>query len=141
MSAGHGIGGMAAVRSLPVTSPASGPFRQTILFATPDQMAEPGSGFRVGLTDLDPGAGTASLRHRIFEFACMLEGSAEMTMDGRTYTLSAGEFVVIAPRIWHSFRNTAHVAVRMMYVFGANPAEFTEQRHQPTTGLNRRTHS
>ena len=45
--------------------------------------------------------------HQFTEIQFILEGSVELTVDGKTELLSAGDVIVISPFRAHSFKTTA----------------------------------
>ncbi len=61
----------------------------------------------------DPGRGAPTHRHAVEEVLTVLEGTAELWIDGERATLAAGRSVVVAAGRGHGFRNagttTLHV--------------------------------
>jgi quercetin dioxygenase-like cupin family protein len=53
-----------------------------------------------------PGAGAPTHRHPVEEVLTVLDGEAEVWMDGTRLTLSAGQSLVVPAQHFHGFRNS-----------------------------------
>jgi quercetin dioxygenase-like cupin family protein len=52
-----------------------------------------------------PGNGSRKHRHPYEETFIILEGAIEAVIDGKTYTIPAGNILVVPPDTWHEFSN------------------------------------
>jgi XRE family transcriptional regulator, regulator of sulfur utilization len=128
----------ASATSKPTTAPgalASGAFDWNELAVRPVSFGQQRPVFRsptatldeleVHITTLNPGqAPHPPHRHAYEEMMLLKEGSLEATVNGRTFALSAGSVLFIAPNDLHGWRNN-----------GSTPATyFVLSWHTPKTG-------
>jgi quercetin dioxygenase-like cupin family protein len=69
--------------------------------------------FRFEMDARTDGAGLHHHRAHVDSFL-VLEGELEVTVDGGTRTLAAGELAVVPPRTMHAFRNASDASVRLL---------------------------
>lgn len=72
---------------------------KVVYLTSPSWQLQP---FRI---EIEPGASLNSLSHAGEEFIHCVAGEVEMTVTGRTWTLSTGDTIVIPPRAQHAYRN------------------------------------
>lgn len=87
----------------------------------------PGYELTVGVTHVQPGAGTDALRHRAVEAVAVVSGTLRLRLDEEVLVVSAGDGFLIPAGAWHSFRNTESAAATMLFAFGGDPAPITER--------------
>ncbi len=64
-----------------------------------------------------PGCGTEeSVRHRGEEVAYVLEGSVELTVNGKIYAVEAGDSFTFRSELVHGYRNKGETAARILWV-------------------------
>lgn len=61
----------------------------------------------------DPGKGASTHLHAVEEVLTVLEGSAEIWIDGQKSAVTAGESVIIPAGHKHGFRNTGTTTLRV----------------------------
>jgi len=64
---------------------------------------------------VDAGGSTTRHRHRVSEeIYYLIEGTAEMELDGEVRTVGPGDAILIPPGAWHTIRATGDGAVRLL---------------------------
>ncbi|MGQ9371280.1 cupin domain-containing protein [Azospirillum sp. ST 5-10] len=66
---------------------------------------------------IDPGGGSdGEIEHDGEEVGYVLEGALELTIDGQTYTLAAGDSFVFRSNLKHGYRNPGEGVTRVLWV-------------------------
>jgi transcriptional regulator with XRE-family HTH domain len=78
----------------------------------------PGRALQLLVERYEPGCDTGSegYRHQAEEAGVVLKGMLELTVDGQTYVLRAGDAYYFDSRLPHRFRNTGRTAVEAVSV-------------------------
>ena len=76
---------------------------------------------RMLFIEYQPGVGIGLHDHTFEEAYFILEGEVEATMDGRTYSLTAGDVVWTGVGCVHAFRNVGSQPVRWLETFAPQP--------------------
>jgi mannose-6-phosphate isomerase-like protein (cupin superfamily) len=75
--------------------------------------------FCMGLVALEPGGGQVPWHNQEQEeIYFILDGNGEMCLGEERQSVSAGQAVLIPPRIFHQLTNTGSVPMRMIYCYG-----------------------
>jgi quercetin dioxygenase-like cupin family protein len=77
----------------------------------------PTESMSAGIVVLPQNGFLALHRHAPAEIYHMIEGTADVTIDGKTTTLTVGDTVFIPPLVEHGIRNTREADCRFLYVF------------------------
>jgi quercetin dioxygenase-like cupin family protein len=77
----------------------------------------PSEGLSGGIAILPAGGFLALHRHQPPEIYHVIEGSAEVTVDGTTHNVGVGDTVFIPPMAEHGIRNQSDANFRILYVF------------------------
>ena len=83
----------------------------------------------------DPGMGAPTHRHAVEELLEILEGRAEVWLDGETAAVGARQSVLVPAGTWHGFRNTG---VTTLHVRATLAAPVFEAQYEDHTEANRR---
>jgi quercetin dioxygenase-like cupin family protein len=75
-----------------------------------------GSGISFFLVQNQPGQGPDLHRHPYTETWTVLEGEATITVGEETLVGRAGDTAVVAPDVWHGFKNTGSGPLKIMCV-------------------------
>ena len=67
----------------------------------------------------DPGRGAPTHRHAVEEVLTVLEGTAELWIDGERATLAAGRSVAVAAGRGHGFRNAGPTTLHVRAILAA----------------------
>ncbi len=59
----------------------------------------------------DPGLGAPEHLHAVEEVLAVLEGKADVRVDGKVQTVTSGQQVLIPAGRWHGFRNTGETVL------------------------------
>src|SRR5688572_6811129 len=76
---------------------------------------------RLLFIEYQPGVGIGLHDHTFEEAYFILEGEVEATLDGKTYTVKAGDFVWTGVGCVHAFRNVSGTPVRWLETFSPQP--------------------
>jgi quercetin dioxygenase-like cupin family protein len=76
---------------------------------------------RMLFIEYQPGVGIGLHDHTFEEAYFVLEGEVEATLDGRTYTVRAGDVVWTSVGCVHAFRNVSNAPVRWLETFSPQP--------------------
>ena len=76
---------------------------------------------RMLFIEYQPGVGIGLHDHTFEEAYFILSGEVEATLDGRTYTVKAGDFVWTGVGCVHAFRNVSGTPVRWLETFSPQP--------------------
>ena len=80
----------------------------------------------MGIAKIPPAAALHEHRHRQAEIYLLLEGTASVTIEGKSRTAEAGSAVFIPGNALHSCENTGVSDLRVAYVFAADSFEEVE---------------
>jgi quercetin dioxygenase-like cupin family protein len=80
----------------------------------------------MGIAKIPPAEALHEHRHRQAEIYLLLEGTASVTIEGKTRLLTAGSAVFIPGNAPHSCENTGASDLRVAYVFAADSFEEVE---------------
>ncbi len=88
-------------------------------------LSPPGSALTGLLVTVAPGAGTGPepYAHAGHEFAMVLSGEVEVTVDQITYRLKAGDSFAFKSTLPHGFRNPGRAPCEILWVNTAKPTE------------------
>lgn len=80
-----------------------------------------------------PGAGAPTHHHAVEETLTVLEGQAEVWLDGQTATVAAGQTIIVPAGHPHGFRNTGSTALHTLAVLAAPifEAAYEDARETP----------
>jgi mannose-6-phosphate isomerase-like protein (cupin superfamily) len=81
--------------------------------------ALPHARFTTGMSVYPIGQGAPLHKHNCDEQVTLLEGSGEVEMDGRVTALVPYDSTYIPADIWHCFRNTGSVPMRILWMYSA----------------------
>jgi len=76
---------------------------------------------RMLFIEYQPGVGIGLHDHTFEEAYFILSGEVEATLDGKTYTVKAGDFVWTGVGCVHAFRNASSAPVRWLETFSPQP--------------------
>lgn len=79
-----------------------------------------GSGISFFLVENQPGQGPDLHRHPYTETWAVLEGEATIRVGDQTLLAHAGDTAVVAPEVWHGFKNTGDGVLRIMCVHASD---------------------
>jgi quercetin dioxygenase-like cupin family protein len=80
--------------------------------------AASGENASVNLTQIAPGAhGGAHYHQGLDEIDYVIQGQANMTVDGRNYTVQAGDLIYLPPLVDHDFTALGNETFRILVVF------------------------
>ena len=97
-----------------------------------DNGALPGELFCQGYVEIHPGGCIPVHHHETVESYFILEGAGEMTVDGETAGLTAGDCVFVERNREHALRNTGSSELRMMFVYA--PKQIVDHWDQELSG-------
>ena len=80
----------------------------------------------MGIAKIPPAEALHEHRHRQAEIYLLLEGTALVTIAGKTRPVAAGSAVFIPGNALHSCQNTGTSDLRVAYVFAADSFEEVE---------------
>jgi quercetin dioxygenase-like cupin family protein len=80
----------------------------------------------MGIAKIPPAEALHEHRHRQAEIYLLLEGTASVTIAGKTRPVAAGSAVFIPGNALHSCQNTGTSDLRVAYVFAADSFEEVE---------------
>jgi quercetin dioxygenase-like cupin family protein len=80
----------------------------------------------MGIAKIPPAEALHEHRHRQAEIYLLLEGTASVTIAGKTRPVAAGSAVFIPGNALHSCQNTGTSDLRVTYVFAADSFEEVE---------------
>ena len=80
----------------------------------------------MGIAKIPPAEALYEHRHRQAEIYLLLEGTASVTIEGKSRTAGAGSAVFIPGNALHSCENTGASDLRVAYVFAADSFEEVE---------------
>jgi quercetin dioxygenase-like cupin family protein len=84
-----------------------------------------------------PGAGAPTHHHAVEETLTVLEGQAEIWLDGQRYAASAGQTLIVPAGHPHGFRNTGAATLHTLAVLAAPifEAAYDDARETPRRWL------
>ena len=87
-------------------------------------LSPPGAALTGLMVTVQPGGGTAeAYAHAGNEFGFVLSGEVELSVDGATYRLQAGDSFAFRSTLLHSFRNPGASACGLLWVNTNKPSE------------------
>jgi mannose-6-phosphate isomerase-like protein (cupin superfamily) len=81
--------------------------------------ALPHAHFTTGMSVYPVGQGAPLHKHNCDEQVTLLEGAGEVEADGRVTALVPYDSTYIPAGIWHCFRNTGHVPMRILWIYNS----------------------
>jgi quercetin dioxygenase-like cupin family protein len=80
-----------------------------------------------------PGLGAPEHRHPVEEIVSIIDGEAEVSLEGQSATLTAGQSVLVPAGARHGFRNCGQTLLHMQFTLAAPIFEATYgERCEPT---------
>jgi quercetin dioxygenase-like cupin family protein len=79
----------------------------------------PGAGFTSGLTSFPPGRNAPLHSHNCGEQVIVLEGDAEVEVEGKTTRLGRHDSAYIAAGISHRYNNVGATPLLILWIYGA----------------------
>ena len=71
------------------------------------------------LVNFSKGVGPKKHRHPYEETFVILEGEIEAIVNGKTFTVSAGNIMIVPPNAWHEFSNKTDTIVKTINIHPA----------------------
>jgi transcriptional regulator with XRE-family HTH domain len=86
-------------------------------------LSPPGATLTGMMVTVEPGTTTEAYSHAGHEFGYVLAGDVELTVDGTTYTLKAGDSFAFKSTLMHSFANSGRMHCEILWINTNKPSE------------------